>query len=539
MRMSCRRSQHGGCLIAVVAACCLAAGCVKLGVIDHVPLRLADDVKIPRRCAVVFFVDCMIATSVDELLAAGKLPNIRRYFADGGVKVKVASTVLPTITYPATASMLTGRMPGGHGVVGNQWFDRKECRYRSYVSPWTYDLVDGDYEVANVFEMLAEVGEDSAVITCPNRRGAKIVLANRISGAVCYAHGCYEQIDWISAVRVGEVGDIVNRQSRRWPQLLLVYLPGCDEIMHTAGPGSARYRRGLENVDRCIGAVCEALDRNGLLDRTYLSLISDHGGVRATKSFDLVAWLNKQGIRATAERTWPDWSDARRREAFRDIDAVVVPDAKRFATIHVIGRKGRDGWPNAGWAKLKDCPVALSVRQTAGNRWRLVGSEGEGRLKRRGDAGTVLARCRFSYELLRGVDPLRLGPASRRLMDGKLHDSRQWLLAAAEDGQPDRVCQIPQLFDHRRSGEIVLFAADGWDFQADKVGDHGGLTATEALVPMYFAGPGLPKGGSIPAARVIDLTPTLLGLLGHEKLLNSHKMDGTNLAKQLRAAEPT
>ena len=49
-------------------------------------------------------------------------PNLRA-LAERGAFAPM-STVLPAVTCSAQATMLTGRLPGEHGVVGNGWFDR-------------------------------------------------------------------------------------------------------------------------------------------------------------------------------------------------------------------------------------------------------------------------------------------------------------------------------------------------------------------------------------------------------------------------------
>jgi hypothetical protein len=53
-----------------------------------------------------------------------------------------------------------------------------------------------------------------------------------------------------------------------------------------------------------------------------------------------------------------------------------------------------------------------------------------------------------------------------------------------------------------------------------------------------FAGPGLPKGASINHARVVDVTPTALGLIGEATRISKlGTIDGVNLADELRAAK--
>ena len=58
-------------------------------------------------------------------------------------------------------------------------------------------------------------------------------------------------------------------------------------------------------------------------------------------------------------------------------------------------------------------------------------------------------------------------------------------------------------------------------------------------VPMFFSGPGLPRGGRIEYARSLDLTPTVLELLGKPLPSRAGPMDGISIAEPLRNAATT
>ena len=77
---------------------------------------------------VVFLVDNLDATVLNELMSAGRLPNIKSNLFDRGVAVNCAVTTVPSITFAAITSLMTGQFPGHHRIAGNQWFDRNELR---------------------------------------------------------------------------------------------------------------------------------------------------------------------------------------------------------------------------------------------------------------------------------------------------------------------------------------------------------------------------------------------------------------------------
>ena len=113
-------------------------------------------------------------------------------------------------------------------------------------------------------------------------------------------------------------------------------------------------------------------------------------------------------------------------------------------------------------------------------------------------------RLRYAYRLVSGDDPLfQDDGGAPPLADGAFHGSREWLEATAASKHPDAVAQLGDLFDSRRTGDIAIFAAPGWDFSPKYVGGHGGLEPDEMHIPMYFAGPAIGPGKHVPrrAAR--------------------------------------
>jgi hypothetical protein len=121
-------------------------------------------------------------------------------------------------------------------------------------------------------------------------------------------------------------------------------------------------------------------------------------------------------------------------------------------------------------------------------------------------------------------------------VNGDARTSREWLAASAHHRHPDVVPQIVIAFDSPRSGDLVVFAAPSWDFSEKYLGGHGGLEAEELRIPLYFAGPLVQPGTEIPAARLVDVVPTLLELMSAcavDPALESTPMDGISLAAEL------
>src|SRR4051794_33667330 len=109
----------------------LTTGCA-----DPRPLKinLSEAVERPSRSVIVFFVDGMDETRFNELLVRGELPHIADRFVNHGVRVDRAVSSFPSTTYPNAVSLITGRFPGHHGILGNRWFDRRTLEMPDYLS---------------------------------------------------------------------------------------------------------------------------------------------------------------------------------------------------------------------------------------------------------------------------------------------------------------------------------------------------------------------------------------------------------------------
>ena len=86
--------------------------------------------------------------------------------------------------------------------------------------------------------------------------------------------------------------------------------------------------------------------------------------------------------------------------------------------------------------------------------------------------------------------------------------------AAFVDRHPDGRERVGAALRNPNAGEVLVCAADGWEF-ADLAGSHhlgggshGSLAAGDSLVPMLSVGAGEPP------ARTIDVKDTLLAVLG-------------------------
>ena len=537
-------------LLLVAAAC----GCAP----DDPPrVQLAPATVVPDRCGLVFWVDGMDTDHFARLLEAGKLPSISRYLIDRGVTVRGAVASLPTITYANSVSFSTALLPGHHGIVGNKWFDRSSLIFQDYGVIKTYQQVDGDFSARTIHEALGE--EFTATILTPVRRGAMRKIDNWASAGIAWYFGLHETINELTMLRFELIADLANRTGR-WPKFILAYFVTPDTMGHSQGASSQAYTDMLLDVDRRIGQICRSLEKAGILKQTYVTLVSDHGFVDTPRHFDVARHFSRTlGIATISKRFGREAPLERRQRHFARGEAVVVAGGNRRCAIHL--RAGEQWWrrptveqidgfvstrgsraPPGPAANVPSLPAALAavpavellVVRLGDDSIRVQTAAGTGVIDRVVRSGVKLYR----YRVTEGTDPLGYtsNPKAAALMNGKHHDADAWLAATLDTPKPDCVPQLVELNDSPRAGDIMLFAADGWDFAPGDRGGHGGLLRHEIVVPWVWAGPGLPRGAAITAARTVDLMPTMLDLIGRPHAIPPG-LDGRSIARRLRNAK--
>jgi hypothetical protein len=527
---------------AVVIGLMALAGCAKSG-----PLRvcLEDDVRRPPRSVVIFFVDGMDVGKMHELLARGRLPNIHRRFVDGGVGVEHAVASIPAMTYPNAVTILTGTFPGRHNITGNQWLDRRTLQTPHYITALEYKAVNHHFTVPTLYEELP----DHFSVNCLGTviRGVHHDVDYHTTEGIGWFLGWYRQVDELAAGCVEDVAHLANRV-KRWPSILVLYFPGVDQTAHEHGSDARVYEQALEAVDVQIGRVVDAVEKSVPGGTTSYVLVSDHGhvAVHSARVSDPVAWLRTQrGLKVHEGVLWGgDLAD--RLERLNRYDLEVIDGSSRRLMVYVRGDKG---WmdtptrvevralmsPGRDGLSLADLPgVALVCYSEDVDRVAIQAKDARAVVERRQDLGGP------SYRLLyeRG-DPLEYlsDPAMRSFIEAGWHDSRAWLEATAHRAYPDFVPQIAEYFDAPRAGDLIVFAADGWVFRGHGRGEHGSARAEDMKVPIFFAGADLPRGATIPTARLTDVMPTVVDLLGERaRLEKASQLDGESLLPRLMQA---
>ena len=307
----------------------------------------------------------------------------------------------------------------------------------------------------------------------------------------------YERADRWAADALVEAAAIESR-------FRFVAFPGIDWNCHYIGADCPEAIAAYRQIDSAVGRAARKLQELGAYEETLLTIVSDHGHHAVHTHFDVAVELDQRYGIKTAYHSWP---------AFRpSFDAVVCVSGNGMCHIYLRGEDGT--WAtrpsreviserHPGLIESLLAEPAIDIIATRGE-------TGEGVIveSRRGVADLEEVDDGVAYSPRDGRDPFGWGEMPRRM------GLREALDATAETDYPDALVQIAQLFRTRRTGDLVISAAAGYDLRErfewpHHFSSHGGLIRDHMLIPV---------ASSVPLAdgpiRSADVAATVVDYLG-------------------------
>lgn len=290
------------------------------------------------------------------------IPTLRALAARGAV-ARGMRAVNPTVTWPNHTAMVTGVTPSKHGVLYNGMLMRPDG-LQPRVEPWrdkkemvqARTLYDAAHErgltTAQV-DWVAILNAPTITWEFPERPDPKgqiareLVKAGTISeedlAAFATRNIVFRDQIWTSAA------EHILRTHR--PNLLLFHLLNLDSTQHRYGPRTPAATTTMALHDTHVARIVRTLEETGLMPRTTIFVVSDHGfktvkrqirpnaafvnagliTLQDGKAVKTQAWSMPEGGTALVYVTVPDGSGtilARAREALsglEGIDRVVEP----------------------------------------------------------------------------------------------------------------------------------------------------------------------------------------------------------------------
>jgi predicted AlkP superfamily phosphohydrolase/phosphomutase len=486
---------------------------------------------------------------------AGDLPNLARLMAEG-VHGLLEST-LPPVTSPAWPTFATGRNPGKHGV-----FD--------FIRP-----TGGQFELVNatsihaptLWQILSEAGRQVGVmnvpVTYPPARVNGFIISGMLSpvgGEITYpAHLLDRYAGRLKPYRIAphvqhkpgneaeftaDLFDLVERRGRYALQLmadhpyefLMFHFLSTDTMQHAfwkfVDPthprydpqAAARFGPAVKQLyQRIDGFVGQMLDR--VTDDTTVIVMSDHGFGSLHYVVNLNLFLLEHGLLQLKHGAWTRLKAG----LFR---AGLTP----ASFWHLIERAGLQNyvWQVSKSTRNKVVGKFLSFDDVDWSRTLAysIGHVGQIYVNLRGREPHGIVEPGAEYEAARQqvVDALQdlCHPVTGRPLVDQVIPGDQVVHGPYASRSPD----LHVVLDEYRAIAFPLFATDGRIVTRQIRGDSGCHRRHGIFIAR---GPEVRPGDTVEGARILDLAPTILHLMG---LPVPDDMDGRVLTEALSTSRP-
>lgn len=307
-------SKIGGLVVFLLVAACA-------------PRRSAQNVAAPSEP----HVHHVVLITVDGLLPEAylhpetyslQIPTLEALMKKGATS-DGALSVYPTLTYPSHTSMVTGVNPGKHGVVGNKSFDP----YENDLDGWRWYAEDIKRDP--IWRVASRAGYSVATIHWPVTVGAEVTwrvpeywrakneqdkkLVRAVSTPGLLERVAEEKPDFWSRFVPPNVHDdaltdiAVHLIKKERPNLLLLHLVEVDGEQHGHGLFSKEALQAIENSDRQLGRIVEAIRHAGIENDTSIIVASDHGFMNAGMMVRPGVLLRQSGLVTMKEGKVGEW----------------------------------------------------------------------------------------------------------------------------------------------------------------------------------------------------------------------------------------
>lgn len=219
------------------------------------------------------------------------IPNLKRFVTEGSYATGVKG-VLPTVTYPSHATLVTGASPAKHGIIGNNTFDPMQINQGGWY--W----YASDYKLPTLWDAAAKAGMTTANVHWPvsvkadaikwnlpqvwrtgHKDDAKLMKALATPGLLeslekelgDYAPGIDESIDGDENRGWFAVALITGKK----PDFATVYLTALDHEQHGEGPNTSQAYAVLKRIDAIVGKLVSA--EMAAHPDAVIAVVSDHG----------------------------------------------------------------------------------------------------------------------------------------------------------------------------------------------------------------------------------------------------------------------
>jgi len=256
-----------------------------------------------------------------DLITPESMPNLARFRAEGS-EFPLSRAVFPSATRVNAATLVTGAVPGVHGIVANKFFDARAFPDRAIDTAQHTELEAAGrawgrlVTAPSLGDLLAEAGRRMAVVSSGSS-GTTLLLnprakllehvtlylqAWKASTPPAYADELLRAFGPVppagrpNAARLTHQTDlfIEGVHPRAQPTLSVVWFSDPDSTFHECGIGSAEGRACLRHADREFGRLLQWARQR---ERLQVIALSDHGHITARSQIEIQRLFAAAGLR--------------------------------------------------------------------------------------------------------------------------------------------------------------------------------------------------------------------------------------------------
>lgn len=183
-----------------------------------------------------------------------------------GVKAHHMESGFPSVTFPNHYSIVTGLYPAHHGLVDNNFYDRKKSQIYSMSNK--KQVADSSWYGGKPLWVLAE---EQGMLAASFYWVASESAIRGIRPTYYYNYNDKISID----KRIQTVKEWLNFPEERRPHFITFYFPEVDYAGHVFGPDAEETGKAVRWVDTAIGKLDSVAKASGL--PVNFVFVSDHG----------------------------------------------------------------------------------------------------------------------------------------------------------------------------------------------------------------------------------------------------------------------
>lgn len=406
------------------------------------------------RTVLVFLVDGLSVRNLKQAFESRKGEHIRDFFLGEKNSFYLGRAVFPTLTYPNISSILTCRNIDEQPIIGNE--EILAGRQYNFTSPFDTGELNGLLRPYSVFSKLAGQNRSSVSLAAYFGDGATAHYPEfDLRAGAAYSRGDFAYVD-------DKLIDSLDRLLTRtdvdlWPEFIFVHIVGVDGLSHKYGPQSKLVSDYINRIDGRLTKIFDLLREAEANGKNVVSILTaDHGFVSTPKFLELEPALKKlnQELKVlNQDRLFSlyfpkTWSTEKRRAALASIQRIYGVGATVFHSNNQleISVDGRSHF----------------IRYRSGN-------------------------CQNNYQ---NNDQNNYQESYQISFDGGRFYCNNELEAgdsrAASFYYPYFASAVASYFHSPYHPDAIVLATQGVTFARGNLGDHGGPTPDETLVPVLI-----------------------------------------------------